>query len=193
MLSCALVLGRVQALKLRILRVQMSSPIAKSVRRSNSRQSSVKSTARSRSFKAKSARPKPMVKRVKAAKAPAKKARRTAATKTRKAKAARKPSTRPRRTAPAKSKSPKKTVSRKVTRTARQKKIASPSRRVKKTQAAVRAVRGRRPLVAPPTPPRQPTMDEASGPRSFERAHKEFTRGRVQEARSQFGMLLDRY
>jgi tetratricopeptide (TPR) repeat protein len=47
--------------------------------------------------------------------------------------------------------------------------------------------------VAPPTPPRQPTADEANALQAFERAHKEFTRGRFQEARSQFRVLLDKY
>lgn len=82
---------------------------------------------------------------------------------------------------------PRKTVSRKVV--SAQKK--SPDVRVKKTQklAAVRA----RPAPAPPPPPRQPTVDESAAMKAFERAHKEFTRGRFGEARNQFRILLDKY
>jgi tetratricopeptide (TPR) repeat protein len=63
--------------------------------------------------------------------------------------------------------------------------------RVKTTQkvAAVRAVR---PTPAPP-PPRQPTQDESAALGAFERAHKEFVRGRFAEARNQFRVLVDKY
>ena len=88
----------------------------------------------------------------------------------------------------------KKTLSRKAApkKTAvatHQKSVAS---RVKKTQKLA-AVRAPRPgIVAPPTP-RPPTVDEAAALRAFERAHKEFTRGRFGEARNQFRALLDKY
>ncbi|HSK62625.1 MAG TPA: hypothetical protein VK893_02250, partial [Pyrinomonadaceae bacterium] len=64
--------------------------------------------------------------------------------------------------------------------------------RVKKTQklAAVRAVR---PTPASPAPPRQPTVDESAALGAFERAHKEFVRGRFAEARNQFRVLVDKY
>jgi len=75
------------------------------------------------------------------------------------------------------------------------KKVA-PSR-VKKTQkvAAVRAVRPvPRPVVsAPPPPARQPTQDESAALVAFERAHKEFVRGRFAESRNQFRILLDKF
>ncbi|HKR02604.1 MAG TPA: tetratricopeptide repeat protein [Pyrinomonadaceae bacterium] len=45
----------------------------------------------------------------------------------------------------------------------------------------------------PPPPPRQPTQDEAAALRAFERAHKEFARGRFNEARSQFRALIEKY
>jgi len=66
-----------------------------------------------------------------------------------------------------------------------------PVSRVKKTQklAAVRAVR---PTPAPP-PPRPPTQDESAALLAFERAHKEFARGRFAEARNQFRILVDKY
>jgi tetratricopeptide (TPR) repeat protein len=63
--------------------------------------------------------------------------------------------------------------------------------RVKKTQkiAAVRAVRP----TPPPPPPRQPTQDESAALAAFERAHREFVRGRFAEARNQFRILLDKF
>lgn len=170
----------------------MSSPIAKGMRRSTSRQSAAKSSAKSRAFKTKAARPKPMAKRSTTAKAPAKKARRVAASSVSKAKSAKKVVARPKKVAPVKSKTPKKTISRKVAKTVRPKKVVTARATVKKAPVPVRAVRAQRP-VAPPTPPRQPTADEANALQAFERAHKEFTRGRFQEARSQFRVLLDKY
>jgi len=64
--------------------------------------------------------------------------------------------------------------------------------RVKLTQkqAAVRAVR---PAPAQPPPPRPPTQDESAALVAFERAHKEFARGRFAEARNQFRILVDKY
>ncbi|HEU5133221.1 MAG TPA: tetratricopeptide repeat protein [Pyrinomonadaceae bacterium] len=66
-----------------------------------------------------------------------------------------------------------------------------PVSRVKTTQkqAAVRAVR---PTPTPP-PPRPPTQDESAALVAFERAHKEFVRGRFAEARNQFRILVDKY
>src|SRR5205807_7838409 len=65
----------------------------------------------------------------------------------------------------------------------------APSKSAKK---AVTLPPPRRP-VAPPPPPRQPTQDEAAALRAFERAHKEFARGRFAEARSQFRDLIGKY
>ncbi len=64
--------------------------------------------------------------------------------------------------------------------------------RVKTTQKLA-AVRAQRPATPPPPPPRQPTLDESAALRAFERAHKEFSRGRFGEARNQFRGLLDKY
>jgi tetratricopeptide (TPR) repeat protein len=69
------------------------------------------------------------------------------------------------------------------------KKSAAP--RVKKTQK-VAAVRAQRPAAVVQAP-RQPTVDESAALKAFERAHKEFTRGRFGEARNQFRALLDKY
>ena len=63
--------------------------------------------------------------------------------------------------------------------------------RVKKTQK-VAAVRATRPT-APPPPPKQPTQDESAALAAFERAHREFVRGRFAEARNQFRVLLDKF
>lgn len=81
----------------------------------------------------------------------------------------------------------KKATSKPLARKAAAKKVTAP--RVKKTQklAAVRAVR-----LTPP-PPRPPTQDESAALVAFERAHKEFTRGRFAEARNQFRILVDKY
>jgi tetratricopeptide (TPR) repeat protein len=92
---------------------------------------------------------------------------------------------------------PKKAIARKVV--ARKSKVATHKKpvaaklntRVKKTQKLA-AVRAPRPVITHSLP-RQPTVDEAAALKAFERAHKEFTRGRFGEARSQFRALLDKY
>ena len=89
---------------------------------------------------------------------------------------------------PKKKVAPRKAVSRKVVSAHKK----SPDVRVKKTQKLA-AVRAQRPAPAPPPPPRQPTVDESAAMKAFERAHKEFTRGRFGEARNQFRILLDKY
>ncbi|HYH84832.1 MAG TPA: tetratricopeptide repeat protein [Pyrinomonadaceae bacterium] len=44
-----------------------------------------------------------------------------------------------------------------------------------------------------PAPPRQPSRDEAAALKSFERAHKEFARGRFGTARDLFRTLIDQH
>lgn len=156
----------------------MSSSLTKGLRRSTSR-SKVKPAAKSakRVVKTKSAS-KPKARRAAAAKPVARKAVKTAAAK---------------KTAAARSKSAvkaKKAAPKPAARKAAPKK-AAPVSRVKTTQkqAAVRAVR---PTPAPP-PPRPPTQDESAALVAFERAHKEFARGRFAEARNQFRVLVDKY
>ena len=160
----------------------MSSSLTKGLRRSTSR-SKAKPAAKSakRAVKAKSPS-KPKAKRATASKTTARKAARPTAAK----KAAAAGKSRPRPAVKAK-KSPQKTVARK----AAPKKVATSSR-VKTTQkqAAVRAIR---PIPAPPPAPRPPTVDESAALLAFERAHKEFVRGRFAEARNQFRILLDKY
>jgi len=156
----------------------MSSSLTKRLRPSTSR-SKAKPAAKSakRVVKAKSAS-KPKARRATAAKPVARKAVKTAAARKTAAKAkpavkARKPTPKP---APRKA-APKK---------------AAPVSRVKTTQkqAAVRAVR---PTPTTTPPPRPPTQDESAALIAFERAHKEFARGRFAEARNQFRVLVDKY
>jgi tetratricopeptide (TPR) repeat protein len=156
----------------------MSSSLTKGLRRSASR-SKGKPAAKNakRAVKAKTPS-KPKAKRATAAKTTARKAARPSAAKKATAKS-RRPAAKTKKAAP-------KTVARK----AAPKKVATVSR-VKTTQkqAAVRAIR---PTPAPPTP-RPPTVDESAALLAFERAHKEFVRGRFAEARNQFRILLDKY
>lgn len=195
----------------------MSDPIVKGVKRSPSRplsrQNSTQSSAKSRTLAAKSARPKPLVKRSASEKAPARKAAKsnpksgpTAAAKSTSSKAkksavrpARKISA-PKRTsaAAAKAKVPAKAPARKsAPSTKKQSKPApKPAKKVMvaqaKSSAKAATLPARRP-VAPPPPPRKPTQDEAAALRAFERAHKEFARGRFGEARLQFRALIEKY
>ncbi len=109
-----------------------------------------------------------------------------------KSKASRKPV--PKKTTAPKQRGLKKAVPRKAVA---QKSTVVPHRksvetRVKKTQKLA-AVRAQRPAPIIQAPPRQPTVDESAALKAFERAHKEFTRGRFGEARSQFRALLDKY
>lgn len=155
----------------------MSSSLTKGLRRSTSR-SKVKPAAKSakRVVKTKSAS-KPKAQRAAAAKPVARKSVKTVAKKTAsKSKPAAK-AKKPAQKAGARKAAPKK---------------AAPVSRVKTTQkqAAVRAIR---PAPAPPPPPRPPTQDESAALMAFERAHKEFARGRFAEARNQFRVLVDKY
>ncbi|HKG60725.1 MAG TPA: tetratricopeptide repeat protein [Pyrinomonadaceae bacterium] len=155
----------------------MSSSLTKGLRRSTSR-SKAKPAAKSakRAVKAKSPS-KPKATRAAAAKSSARSAAKVRPAKKTAAKS--KPTAKTKKTAP-------KPVARKA---AAAKKVVS---RVKLTQkqAAVRAVRL---TPAPPPPPRPPTQDESAALVAFERAHKEFARGRFAEARNQFRILVDKY
>jgi tetratricopeptide (TPR) repeat protein len=159
----------------------MSSSLTKGLRRSTSRSSAKKASAKNakRAVKAKPAT-KPKAKRAAAAKPVARKT----AGKSRPAK----------KTVAAKRPTKAKKVQKVAAKKAPAKKVA-PSR-VKKTQkvAAARAVRPiPRPVPVPQPPPRQPTQDESAALVAFERAHKEFVRGRFAESRNQFRILLDKF
>ena len=160
---------------------KMSSSLTKGLRRSAARTSAKRASAKTakRAVKAKPAS-KPKAKRATAAK----------------------PAT---RKAPAKTKPTKKAVATK--RTTKSKKVVPKQAakkaskktgvsRVKKTQkvAATRAVRlSQRTAPATAPTPRPPTQDESAALLAFERAHKEFVRGRFAESRNQFRILLDKY
>ena len=74
---------------------------------------------------------------------------------------------------------------------------ATPKRPAKVTKAPTRRVTAK-PILHPVRkqplpPPPQPTFEEAAALTAFESAHKEFTRGRFAEARSQFRSLIEKY
>lgn len=181
----------------------MSESIVKGVKRSPSRPASRHNTstspAKNRTLAGKSSRPKPLVKRSASDKAPARKATKsgakstpTASAKGKAAKGATARKTTARKAAPA----PKvKTTARKATPVKAQKKQAParPEAKSRSLQARKAAPASLRRPVSPPPPPRQPTQDEAAALRTFERAHKEFARGRFNEARSQFRALLEKH
>ena len=158
----------------------MSSSLTKGLRRSPTRSKAKKAPAKTakRAVKAKSAAAKQKAKRASAAK-PAASRKATARKAAAKPKSAAKATARARRPAP--KPAARKTAAKKVAVS-----------RVKKTQklAAARAVR---PTQSTPPAPRQPTIDESAALGAFERAHKEFVRGRFAEARNQFRILVDKY
>jgi len=168
----------------------MSSPVAKSVKRltsrSTSRHSSATSSSRKRVLAGKSTRLKPATKRSPAGKAPARKAAKVVA---RKQKAKSRIVLAKRQNAKA-SKKPKKQTPVRRSVVARPKKTAT---RVIKTKPILR----RTPLLirkAPvPSPPPQPTHDEAAALAAFEAAHKEFARGRFADARNLFRALVEKF
>lgn len=172
------------------------SAATKSLRRSGSRtvvrRSSAKSVAKKRVTVAKSARPK--AKRAVAKKVVARKPSKTKVSA--KAKSTKKSAVK--KKVALKKTAPKKAAKKILSRKPIAKKAALPKHRkslapsVKKTQKLA-AVRAQRPAVVAPPPPRQPTVDESAALKAFERAHKEFTRGRFGEARNQFRALLDKY
>ncbi len=169
------------------------SAVSKNLRRSTSRtvarRASSKSVAKRKATTAKASRPK--AKRAVGQKAAARKS--TKSKVSLKAKKATKKTTVKKKVA-LKARVPKKAIAKKTApkkpSIAKHKKSVAPS--VKKTQKLA-AVRAQRPPIIVQPPPRQPTVDEAAALKAFERAHKEFTRGRFGEARNQFRALLDKY
>jgi len=164
----------------------MSSSLTKGLRRSTSR-SKAKPAAKSakRAVKAKSPS-KPKANRATAAKSSARTTSKPASKTVAKLRPAKKTAAKSKSTA-----KPKKAATKPVARKAASAKKAVVSRvKLTQKQAAVRAVR---PAPAPPPPPRPPTQDESAALVAFERAHKEFARGRFAEARNQFRILVDKY
>lgn len=192
----------------------MSDPVVKGVKKPSPRPSSLtvstKSAAKGRKEVASSARPKQMAKRSKGEKAPARKAtpskspavasstsasKSARSAKSSKAKAPVKASnTRSRSVSPSKSKaSVTRQVARQPVKTAPAKKGAPTSKPPGKSQPATTSPTQSRAPSTPPAAavPRTPTRDEAAAMHAFERAHKEFTRGRFSEARMLFRALIE--
>lgn len=159
----------------------MSSSLAKGLRRSTARSKTKRAAAKTAKRVAKATTARPKAKRASAAKSPARPAKKPVRAAARKA-------AKPKSASKAR-KAALKAAPKPVVRKAAPAKNVS---RVKKTQkvAAARAVR---PTPTPPSPPRQPTVDESAALGAFERAHKEFVRGRFAEARNQFRVLVDKY
>lgn len=185
----------------------MSDQVVKSAKRLASRPASystaTKSTAKSTKSAAKTARPKPALKKRSAAeKAPVRKA--TPAKKASEAKRAggsTRRATKPAAKGAAKQARPA-SKSRAATPVKSTKKAAAPAAKSQKQKSASAApVKSRatkpaappRPTRPAPAPPRQPTRDEAAALKAFERAHKEFTRGRFSEARQLFRALIEQH
>ena len=95
------------------------------------------------------------------------------------------------RTAASKTAAGNKNPARKSTPAKPQKGSARPAPRPAQAKGA--KVVAQRKQSAPQPVPRQPTRDEAAALRVFERAHKEFARGRFNEARAQFRDLIEKY
>src|SRR6476469_2194459 len=179
MVSCGPILRLLASSEQPIENPIMSSSLTKGLRRSTSR-SKAKPAAKSakRAVKAKSPS-KPKATRAAAA---AKSSARSAA----KARPAKKTAAKSKASAKTRKAAPK-PVARKA---AAAKKVVVSRVKLTQKQAAVRAIR---PAPAPPPPPRPPTQDESAALVAFERAHKEFARGRFAEARNQFRILVDKY
>lgn len=182
----------------------MSDPIVKGVKRSPARPASRQAAStKNRAVAGKSASPKPLAKRAAGAdKAPARKATKTGTNTSSKAKAAKKPAksgaTASRKTQPARAKggAQGKSAARKTqTPPAKQpQKAAKSAAKTRQAQAkSAQTATKRTAPVAPPQPKRQPTRDEAAALRAFDRAHKEFARGRFSEARMLYRAILDKH
>jgi tetratricopeptide (TPR) repeat protein len=181
----------------------MSDPIVKGVKRSPSRPSSRQATStKNRAVAGKSARPKPLAKRTGADKAPARKATKTGSTASSRAKAAKKPvksrasSGRKAQASRSKVSAHGKTAARKTHAPVAKQARKSAPQVAKTKRAPVKAAKSataRKPAAPTPTPKRQPTRDEAAALRAFDRAHKEFARGRFGEARMLFRAILEKH
>ncbi|MCA1815863.1 MAG: tetratricopeptide repeat protein [Acidobacteria bacterium] len=187
----------------------MSDPIIKGVKRPasrpNTRGASATSSAKTRKLSAKSARPKPLAKRPTGKKAPVRKAAKAGATSAKAARGATKTAASKRAAAPKKATAPrgkaakpaKKFPARAASAKQQPRRAAAPAAKAAKSHAA-KPVSKQAPKKAAPAPrpapvPRQPTADEVAALRAFERAHKEFARGRFAEARMLFRQLIEQH
>ena len=188
----------------------MSDPVIKGVKRPSSRQASHKdspaSSVKSRKLRDSSARPKQIVKRSSSEKAPVRNATpsKTTSAKTG-SKAARPAKTKTvsqtkatpakaRRAAGAPSSVLKKTASRAAPTAKGAKKQQRPAASAPKARPTKPSgVSSKLATVSHASAARQPTRDEAAALRAFERAHREFARGRFAEARTLFRTLIEQH
>jgi tetratricopeptide (TPR) repeat protein len=174
----------------------MSDPSIKGAKRSSSRpaphSASQKSSAKGRKLTTKSAKPKP--KRAAAEKAPVRKASPAkSAPASKSARPSTKQSKRPAaKAAPAKKAGGKSPVPAKQPAKSTAKSVPSKSSKAQPSKAAT-ATPQRPATRHTPTPPRQPSRDEAAALKAFERAHKEFARGNFTTARDLFRSLIDQH
>lgn len=177
----------------------MSDPVTKGLKRPSSRNatsapSSAKPAMKNRSLSGKSAKINKLGKRTTADKAPAIKA-------TKSKTAAPTPKSAVTRAAKKLTKSPAKNVApaksaAKTKPSAPQKQIAHRPVKAVAAPAPAKSAKPAKPsgTVAPPAVVvRQPTRDEAAALKAFERAHREFARGRFSEARSLFAALIEQH
>jgi tetratricopeptide (TPR) repeat protein len=140
-----------------------------------------------------------MVKRSSADKAPARKATNSGKPVSSKNKQAKSAATTARKKpvpAATKKAAPAKTATRKATAPPKPQKksqTAAKSKVAQKKPAASAQQQRRTPQPPVASPPRQPTRDEAAALKAFERAHKEFVRGRFSDARALFRALVEKH
>jgi tetratricopeptide (TPR) repeat protein len=185
----------------------MSDPVVKGVKRSPARPASRHTTSSPTKARtaSKSGRPKPLIKRSAAAdKVPARKATKSTASASSKSKAAKKslkstPASKSKATKSAASSRSKTAVatSRRPAAAKSTKKSARPATKpsAAPSKATKKQATHKHTLKAAPAPAaqRQPTVDEAAALRAFERAHKEFVRGRFNDARMLFRQLVEKH
>lgn len=190
--------------------LRMSDPVVKSAKRLASRPASystaTKSTTKGNKLAAKSARPKHAAKRpAAAAKPPVRKATPAKKTTESKSSKATRPAAKPAKKAAPRPRPAQKTLAATPHKPTKKAAALPAKAQTKKQAAPVPASKGRatkpsKPAPASksvarhtPAPPRQPTRDEAAALKAFERAHKEFSRGRFAEARALFRTLIEQH
>lgn len=187
----------------------MSDPVIKGAKRNTSRpapSSASSKTSAKRKVSVKAARPQPKPKRSAAEKAPVRKATpKKSAPAAKPARPAPKPSKatpKPKTTAAAKSRPAETAAAKKKVATAAPTAHAKTAPKKSATATKTAPVSKSKPApAAKPAPPqrpapalpRQPSRDEAAALKAFERAHKEFARGRFVEARNLFRALIEQH
>ena len=179
----------------------MSDPVIKGAKRNTSRpapsSASSKSSAK-RKVSVKSARPQPKPKRSAAEKAPVRKATPKKSAPAAKAsrpapkqsKSAAKPKGVAAKARPAAATAPARKKAPVPVKASAKKSAPAKTAPASKAKAATTTKPTQRPA---PAPPRQPSRDEAAALKAFERAHKEFARGRFVEARNLFRALIEQH